>query len=85
LSNVHAHTSHPYWFQLSDTNCLDYLNLAYRYNLRGLQVAAVESFFARKQHVIQLHVTQPRDVEEYESIPLDVLEAMGLLHCDSDD
>jgi hypothetical protein len=69
------------YLQLVNSNCLQYLNLAYKFRLKSLRVHAMEHFFANKKKILD---SKP-DVAQWEFIPKDVLEALDLLISSSDD
>ncbi len=63
--------------QLRETNCLQYLNLAFKYNLSELKTGAMEVFFANRQQI--LRSTATKTAGDYSAIPRDFLEALQLL------
>ena len=63
--------------QLGETYCLQYLNLAFKYNLPQLKTKAMEVFFANKQQILSSAATAAAG--DYSAIPRDFLEALQLL------
>ena len=63
--------------QLGETTCLQYLNLAFKYNLPELKTGAMEVFFANKQQILRSKAT--KTAGNYSAIPRDFLEALQLL------
>jgi hypothetical protein len=63
--------------QLRETNCLQYLNLAFKYNLPELKTGAMKVFFTHDQQ--NQRSAAMAAAGDYSAIPRDFLEALQLL------
>jgi len=62
-------------FQLCEANCLQFLNLAYRYNMRNLRKSAGDLMMKNKAKILK---ATPPTAEAMSAIPEAVREFLGL-------
>ncbi len=64
---------------MTAANCLEYLNAAFKYDLKALKSAGMEEFFSNKNQLQK----QAKEGKQLDGIPQDILESMGLLSLDT--
>jgi hypothetical protein len=58
---------------------LEYLNAAFKYDLKALKSGGMEEFFSNRNQLQK----QAKEGKQLDGIPQDILESMGLLSLDS--
>ncbi len=64
---------------MTAANCLEYLNAAFKYDLKALKSGGMEEFFSNRNQLQK----QAKEGKQLDGIPQDILESMGLLSLDS--